>query len=42
MSITSGMYGNRVDASLGVRCVRADDPITADWIAAQKFENEIG
>jgi 4-methylaminobutanoate oxidase (formaldehyde-forming) len=41
-AITSGMYGHRVDASLGMGYVRADDPITADWIAAQKFEIEIG
>mgnify|MGYP003575363001 CR=1 FL=1 len=41
-SITSGMYGHRVDASLGMGYVRADEPITAEWIAAQKFEIEIG
>ena len=41
-SITSGMYGHRVEASLGMGYVRADSPITADWIAAQKFEIEIG
>ena len=41
-AITSGMYGHRVDASLGMGYMRADEPITADWIAAQKFEIEIG
>lgn len=41
-SITSGMYGHRVDASLGMGYVRADVPITAEWIAAQTFEIEIG
>ena len=41
-SITSGMYGHRVEASLGMGYVRANDPITADWIAAQTFEIEIG
>jgi 4-methylaminobutanoate oxidase (formaldehyde-forming) len=41
-AITSGMYGHRVDASLGMGYVRAGEPITADWIAAQKFEIEIG
>ena len=41
-SITSGMYGHRLDASLGMGYVRADEPITAAWVAAQKFELEIG
>jgi 4-methylaminobutanoate oxidase (formaldehyde-forming) len=41
-SITSGMYGHRVEASLGMGYVTADEPITADWIAAQAFEIEIG
>lgn len=40
--ITSGMYGHRVGASLGMGYVRAQEPITAEWIAAQKFEIEIG
>lgn len=41
-AITSGMYGHRVGASLGMGYVRADEPITADWIARQRFEIEIG
>lgn len=41
-AITSGMYGHRVDASLGMGYVRADEPITPAWIAEQKFEIEIG
>lgn len=41
-SITSGMYGHRVGASLGMGYVRSDEPITAEWIAAQRFEVEIG
>lgn len=41
-AVTSGMYGHRVDASLGMGYVRADEPISAAWIAAQKFEIEIG
>ncbi len=41
-SITSGMYGHRVGASLGMGYVNAEEPITADWVAAQKFEIEIG
>ncbi len=41
-AITSGMYGHRIDASLGMGYVKADEPITADWVAAQHFEIEIG
>lgn len=41
-AITSGMYGHRVGASLGMGYVRADEPVTAEWVAAQKFEIEIG
>ncbi|MCC7228077.1 MAG: FAD-dependent oxidoreductase [Burkholderiaceae bacterium] len=41
-AITSGMYGHRVGASLGMGYVRAEEPITAQWIAAQRFEIEIG
>jgi 4-methylaminobutanoate oxidase (formaldehyde-forming) len=40
--ITSGMYGHRIDASLGMGYVKADEPITADWVASQHFEIEIG
>lgn len=41
-SITSGMYGHRVGASLGMGYVHAGEPITAEWLAGQKFEIEIG
>ena len=41
-AITSGMYGHRIESSLGMGYVRARDPITAEWISAQKFEIEIG
>lgn len=41
-AITSGMYGHRIGASLGMGYVRSGEPITPDWIAAQKFEIEIG
>lgn len=41
-AITSGMYGHRVGASLGMGYVRSGDPITPEWIAAQTFEIEIG
>jgi 4-methylaminobutanoate oxidase (formaldehyde-forming) len=40
-AITSGMYGHRVEASLGMGYVRADEPVTSDWLAAQSFEIEI-
>jgi glycine cleavage system aminomethyltransferase T/glycine/D-amino acid oxidase-like deaminating enzyme len=36
--ITSGMYGHRVDASLGMGYVQRPHPVTADWIAATRFE----
>ena len=40
--ITSGMFGHRLEASLGMGYVRADEPVTAAWLAAQRFEIEIG
>lgn len=40
-AITSGMYGHRVDASLGMGYVQADEPITSAWLAAQQFEIEV-
>ncbi len=40
-AITSGMYGHRVEASLGMGYVHASEPVTAEWIAAQRFEIEI-
>jgi 4-methylaminobutanoate oxidase (formaldehyde-forming) len=41
-AITSGRYGHRVEASLGMGYVRADEAVTADWLATQQFELEIG
>ena len=41
-AIRSGMYGHRLEASLGMGYVIANEPVTADWVAAQKFELEIG
>jgi 4-methylaminobutanoate oxidase (formaldehyde-forming) len=41
-AITSGMFGHRVGASLGMGYVRAAEPVTADWLVAQNFEIEIG
>jgi len=41
-AMTSGMYGHRLNASLGLGYVKAGEPITADWLSAQSFEVEIG
>ncbi|MEN9313803.1 MAG: hypothetical protein RIS35_196 [Pseudomonadota bacterium] len=40
--ITSGMYGHRVGAPLGMGYVRRPHAITADWIAATRFEIGVG
>jgi 4-methylaminobutanoate oxidase (formaldehyde-forming) len=40
-STTSGMYGHRLGASLGMGYVRAEEPITQAWLDAQRFELEI-
>ena len=40
--ITSGMYGHRVNASLGMGYVSQPHAITADWIAATRFEVGVG
>jgi heterotetrameric sarcosine oxidase gamma subunit len=40
--ITSGMYGHRVEASLGMGYVKLDQPMTADLIRATRFEIGIG
>lgn len=36
--VTSGMFGHRVQASLGMGWVRRPHAITPDWIAATRFE----
>jgi len=41
-AITSGMYGHRLEVSLGMGYVKAEQPITADWLKEQSFEIEIG
>ena len=41
-SITSGMYGHRIDASLGMGYVRHEGGVTREWLEAQLFEIEIG
>jgi glycine cleavage system aminomethyltransferase T/glycine/D-amino acid oxidase-like deaminating enzyme len=40
--ITSGMYGHRVDASLGMGYVKMPHPVTPAWIAASRFEIGVG
>ncbi|WP_027135915.1 GcvT family protein [Geminicoccus roseus] len=40
-SVTSGMYGHRVEASLGMGYLEADRPITREWLAAHPLEVEI-
>ena len=40
--ITSGMFGHRVKASLGMGYVRQPHAITPDWIAATQFEIGVG
>ena len=40
-AVTSGMYGHRVEASIGMGYVRSDEPITAAWLAAHPLEVEI-
>ena len=39
---TSGMYGHRVDAALGMGYVKRPFAITPDWIAATRFEIGVG
>jgi 4-methylaminobutanoate oxidase (formaldehyde-forming) len=39
---TSGMYGHRVEASLGMGYVKLDGPITFDRVAATRFEIGVG
>ncbi len=41
-SITSGMYGHRIGASLGMGYVRNEGGVTKQWLDAQLFEIEIG
>jgi 4-methylaminobutanoate oxidase (formaldehyde-forming) len=40
-SITSGMYGHRVDASLGMGYLRAEEGVTKDFVDAGHYEIEI-
>ncbi|MFA5957638.1 FAD-dependent oxidoreductase [Hyphomicrobium sp.] len=40
-SITSGGYGHRIGASLGMGYVRCDDGVTSEWLAAEPLEVEV-
>jgi 4-methylaminobutanoate oxidase (formaldehyde-forming) len=40
-SITSGMYGHRIEASLGMGYVKHADGVTAEWLAAGGFAVEV-
>ena len=40
-SITSGMYGHRLDASLGMGYVTNAEGVTAEWLAGNTFEIEV-
>lgn len=40
--ITSGMYGHRVEASLGMGYVKLTEPITAELLRATRFEVGVG
>ena len=40
-SITSGMYGQRLDASLGMGYLRAEDGVTKSFVEAGSYEIEI-
>lgn len=40
-SITSGMYGHRIGAPLGMGYVQHEGGVTAEWLASQEFEVEV-
>lgn len=40
-SVTSGAYGYRLGASLGMGYVRHPDGVSADWLASGRFEVEV-
>ncbi len=40
-SITSGMYGHRIDASLGMGYLRAASGVTRDFVGAGRYEIEV-
>lgn len=40
-SISSGMYGHRLDSSLGMGYVSCPDGVTSQWLEQQRFEIEV-
>lgn len=40
-SITSGMYGHRLEASLGMGYIHNDEGVTSQWLSEARFEIEI-
>ena len=40
--LSSGNYGHALGAAVGLGYVRHDEPVTADWLAAQRWSIEIG
>ena len=40
--LTSGAYGHALGAAVGLGYVRHDEPITAEWLAAQRWSIEVG
>jgi len=40
--ITSGMYGHRVEAAIGMGFVKPGTAVTPDWVAATRFEIGVG
>ncbi len=40
--LTSGNYGHTLGASVGLGYVKNDEPITADWLASQQWQIDVG
>ena len=40
--LTSGNYGHTLGGSVGLGYVRADEAVSADWIAGGRFEIDVG
>ncbi|MFK8077510.1 MAG: FAD-dependent oxidoreductase [Granulosicoccus sp.] len=40
--LTSGNYGHTLGASVGLGYVKSSDPVTADWLASQQWQIDVG
>lgn len=40
--LTSGNYGHTLGASVGLGYVKSDEPVTADWLAGQQWQIDVG